>query len=130
MRGFSSRSIRPASRSAPFDLGDFVGLGAARRHHFDRHALGLSNQGARQRRGDRDAALLGVRLALADDLPDRLLLGVFIDQRDRRTELDGVAGQLADVDDVGARQLVFQLRDAAFVVRLLFLRRVIFGVFR
>src|SRR5579864_6028203 len=38
--------------SAPFNLGDFVGLGAPRSHDLDRSALLLADQRARQRRGD------------------------------------------------------------------------------
>ena len=102
-------------RSAPLDLGDLIGLGAARRHDLDGCALLLANQRARQRRGDGDAALLGVRLDLADDLPHRLLVGVFVDQRHGGAELDGVTGELGDVDDVGARQLVLKLGDAAII---------------
>src|SRR6478609_11788193 len=115
---------------APLDLGDLVGLGPAGGHDLYRRALLLADQRARQRRGDGDAALLGIGFRLADDLPHRFLVGVFIDQRDRRAELDGVAGQLGDVDDVGARKLVLQLGDAAFVVGLLFLGGVIFCVLR
>src|SRR6202012_5914345 len=83
------RGLRTAL--APLDLGDLVSLGAAGRHDFDRGALFLADQRTRQRRGDGDAALLGVGLRLADDLPDRLLVGVFVDQRDGGAELDGVA---------------------------------------
>src|SRR5712664_857933 len=115
---------------APFDLGDLVGLGAAGGDDFHGRALLLSDQRSRQRRGDGDAALLGVGLRLADDLPHRLLFGVLVDQRDSGAELDGVAGQLADVDNIGARKLVLQLGDTAFVVGLLFLRGVILRVLR
>src|SRR5258708_39841708 len=38
----------------PLDLLDLVGLGAARRHHLDVGALGLADERARERRGDRD----------------------------------------------------------------------------
>ena len=64
---------------APLDLHDLVGLGAAGRDHFDVRALLLAEQRARQRRGDRDAAGLGVGFRLADDLPDLLLVGVLVD---------------------------------------------------
>ncbi len=75
-------------------------------------------------------ALLGVGFGLADDLPDLLLVGVLVDQRDGRAEGDRVARQLRDVDHVGARQLVLELGDAALVERLRFLGGVIFGVLR
>src|SRR6476661_8631359 len=99
----------------PLDLLDLVFLGAARRDDLDGCALRLADQRARERRGDRDAALLGVSLRLADDLPHLLLVGVLVDQRHGRAELDGVAGELRDVDDLGARELVLELRNAALV---------------
>src|SRR5579871_1127377 len=89
-----SEVLRGSAPLLPLDLGDLVGLGAARRHHLDRVALLLADQRTRQRRGDRDAALLRVGLGLADDLPHLLLLGIFVDQRNGRAELDGLAGQL------------------------------------
>src|ERR1019366_2918712 len=110
------------------DLGDLVGLGAAGRDDFHGGALLFADQRSRQRRGDGDAALLGIGFRLADDLPNRFLVGVLVDQRDGRAELDGVAGQLADVDNIGARELVLQLGDTAFIVGLLFLRGVILRV--
>src|ERR1044072_1521369 len=59
----------------PLDLLHLVGFRAGRRDHLDRGALRLADQGARERRGDRDAPLLGVGLRFADDLPHLLLLG-------------------------------------------------------
>src|SRR6516164_2400245 len=53
----------------PFDLHHSIGLGAARRHHFDLGAFLFSDQGARERGGDGNLAFLGVRLWLANDLP-------------------------------------------------------------
>src|SRR6266403_1191329 len=91
-RPFVAENVK--SFLAPLDLGDLVGLGAAGRHDFDRGALLLADQRARQGRGDRNAALLGVGFRLADDLPHRFLVGVFVDQRHGRAELDGVAGEL------------------------------------
>src|SRR5258705_4480852 len=114
----------------PLDLGDFVCLGAAGRHDFHRRALLLADQRARERRGDGDAALLGVGLDFADDLPDRFLVGVLVDQRDGGAELDGVAGEFRDVDDVGTRELVLDLGNAALIVGLLFLRGMILRVLR
>src|ERR1700749_5041409 len=57
-RGLSVLRCSRRSVLAPLDLGDLVGLGAARRHHFHRHALLLADQRARQRRGDGTPALL------------------------------------------------------------------------
>src|SRR6185312_2872173 len=61
--------------------------------------------------------------------PHRLLVGVFIDQGDGGAELDGVAGELADIDDIGAREFVLDLGNAALIMRLLLLGGVIFRVF-
>src|SRR5580692_11745792 len=115
-------------KSAPLDLGDLVGLGAAGSHDLHRGALLLADQRARQRRGDRNLALLGVGFDLANDLPHRLFLGGLRDLRNGNAEFDGVAEKLRDVDDVGARELVLELGDAAFIVRLFFFRGVIFRV--
>src|SRR3984893_14694733 len=84
---FQSDSISPGS--APLDLGDLIGLGAAGGDDFHGRAFLLADQRARQRRGDGDAALLGVGFRLADDLPHRLLLGVLVDQRYGGAKLDG-----------------------------------------
>src|SRR5947208_12415031 len=65
----------------PLDFLDLVGLGAARRHYLDAGALGLADERAGKRRGNRDLALLGIGLGLADDLPHLLLLGVLVEQR-------------------------------------------------
>src|ERR1700716_1801668 len=115
---------------APLDLGDLVGLGAAGRDDFHGSALFLADQRARQRRRDEDAPLLCIGFRLADDLPHRLLVGVLVDQRDGGAELDGVAGELADVDNIGTRKLVLQLGDPALIVGLLFLGGMILRILR
>ena len=95
------RAITPraARRSAapyrPLDLLHLIGLGAAGGDHLDLRALGLADQRARERGGDGDLALLRIGFRFAHDLPDLLLFGVFIYQRDGGAEFDGVAGQLA-----------------------------------
>src|SRR5262249_23484712 len=71
-------------RLFPPNLHHFIGLGAARGDHFDLGALLFSHQGARQRRCDGNLAFLGVRLRLTNDLPHRLFVGVFVDQRHSR----------------------------------------------
>src|SRR5207342_2836627 len=114
----------------PLDLLDLVSLGAAGRVDLDGFAFLLVDQRARDRGGDRNATLLGVRLGLADDLPYLLLVGVLVDQRDGRAEGDRVTRQLGNINHVGARQLVLELGDAALIERLRFLRGVIFGVLR
>ena len=118
------------TRLLPLDLHDLIGLGAAGRDHLDLGALLLADQRAGERRGDGNLALLGIRLGLADDLPDRLFLGVLVDQSDGGAKGDGVSGKLRNVNNFGARQLVFKLGDAAFIERLGFLRGVIFGILR
>src|SRR5262245_62841310 len=117
-------------RLLPLDLLDRVGLGATRSVDLDVLALLLVDQRTRNRRGDRNASLLGVRLGLADDLPDLLLIGVLVDECDGRTEGDRVTRQLRNVNHVGARELVLELGDTALVERLRFLRGMIFGVLR
>src|SRR5215470_14005350 len=78
----------------PLDFLDLIGLGAAGRDNFDIRALGLADERTRERRRDRDLALLGVGLGLTDDLPHSFLVSVLVDQRHSRAELDGVAGKL------------------------------------
>ena len=57
-----------------------------------------------------------------------LLLGVLVDQHDGGAELDLVAGQLRDVDDLGARDQVLELVDAALIEALRFLGGMVLGV--
>src|SRR5712691_8336318 len=114
----------------PLHLLHLIGPRPAGRDHLDIGALGLANERARERRGDRDLALLGVGFGLADDLPDLFLVGVLVDQRDGGAELDGFAGEFRHVDDLGARELVLELGDLALVDRLLLLGGVILGILR
>src|SRR5579863_10423492 len=116
--------------SLPLHLHHFIGFRAAGRIDLDLRALLLADQRAGERRRDGDFAFLGVSLRFADKLPDSFLLGVLIDQRHGCTECDGVAGQLGNVDYLGARKLVFQLGDAALVERLRFFGGVILSVLR
>src|SRR5437016_13238584 len=74
----------------PLNLDHLERLGAAGGDDLDRVALFLSNQGTGERRGDRNALLLGVGLGLADDLPYPLLVGVLVDHRHGRAERDGL----------------------------------------
>ena len=67
---------------------------------------------------------------LADDLIARLGLGILVDHADRGAELDLGAGELGDVDDLGARHAVLDLGDAALDPALAILGGVVFGVFR
>src|SRR6185437_8155023 len=130
--GFRARPAGPPRNDAslPLHLHHFVGPGAARRDDFDLRALLLADQRAGERRGNGNSALLGVSLRLADNLPDRLLVGVLVDQRHGRAERDGIAGQFRHVDDLGAGELVLKLRDMALVERLRLFGGVILGVLR
>src|ERR1700677_4084938 len=65
-RSFSVREVRRGTL-LPLHLHDFIGFGAAGRHHLDLGALLLADKGAGERRGDGNLALLGVRLGFADD---------------------------------------------------------------
>src|SRR3712207_7754316 len=47
-----------------------------------------------------------------------LLLGVLVDELDRRAELDAVARELGDVDHLGARDQALELQDPALVESL------------
>src|SRR5579859_1036017 len=114
----------------PLDLDDFIGFRPAGRDDLHLRALFLTDQRAGERRCNGDPALLGVGLGLADDLPDRLLVGVLVDQGHRGAERDGVAGQFRDVDHLGAGELVLELGDVAFVERLRLFGGMIFGVLR
>src|SRR5436190_6980028 len=118
------------ARLAPLDFLDLVGLGPARRHHFDARALALADQRASERRGDGDLAFLGIGLRLAHKLPYLFFLGVLVDQGHRRPERDGVARELRYVDDLGAREFVLEFSDTRLVVRLRLLGGVIFGILR
>src|SRR6185312_14095936 len=127
------RRSRQVSAREPLyirDLDDFVALAAARRVHFNAIAGLLADQRPCRRRGDRHLAGLHVRLGFADDLKHASLLGVLVDQRDGGAELDGRSVQFLDVDHLGPLQQLLELDDAALVMRLRLLGRVIFGVFR
>src|SRR6478672_960931 len=116
-------------RLPPLDFLDFIGLGATGGDDLDIGALGLADERTRERRRDRNLALLGVGFGLADNLPNLLLRRILVDHGYSRAEFDGVAGQLRHVDHLGAGELVLELADAALVMRLQLLGGVIFGVF-
>src|ERR1700722_3658764 len=100
-----------------------------RRLELDVVALGLSDQGARQRRRHGNQPLLDVGLELADDLIGNVVAAVFVGQFDGRAENDlAVRRQSADVDHFGIAQRRFQFFDASLGETLLVTRGVIFGV--
>ena len=67
------------ARLLPLDLHHLIGFGPARRDDLDLRAFLLADESAGQRRGDGNLAFFGVRFRLADDLPHRLFVGVFVD---------------------------------------------------
>ena len=71
---------------------DLVLAHAARRLHLGGVALGLADQRARDRRADRDQALLQVGLVVADDLVGDLVAGLLVLQLDGRAEHDAAVG--------------------------------------
>src|SRR5579859_6453643 len=79
------------SRSAEADADDFVGARAARRADLDRIADGLADQGARQRRMDRQAAGADIGLMLAYDLIDALIVAILVGQGDGGAETHRIA---------------------------------------
>src|SRR4051794_20254714 len=116
----------PRTDSAPLDLLDLVRFRTAWRHHLDACALGFPDQRASERRGDRNLPFLGVCLRFSNELPNLLLLGVFVYEGYRRPELYRVARKFGHVDDFRTSELVFELHDAPLVYGLGFFGRVIF----
>ena len=70
------------------DGGDFVGVASARGLDLDGIAGRAADERAGQRRGDGEPALARIGLVGADDLVGACGLGVLVDDRDRRTELN------------------------------------------
>ena len=68
------------------DLENLVRPRAAWSGDFHRVALALADKRPRERRGDGDAALFGVRLQVADNLIGAPFLGVLVAKRDGRPE--------------------------------------------
>jgi hypothetical protein len=67
------------ARLLPLDLHHLIGLGAAGRDDLDLRAFLLADQCAGEGGGDGNLAFFGVRFGLADDLPHRFFVGVFVD---------------------------------------------------
>ena len=88
----AARRIAGLTRSLVADAGDLVALDAARRLHLGDVALDLADQRARDRRADRDQALLEVGLVVADDLVGDLGAAVFLLEVDGRAEDDPAVG--------------------------------------
>src|SRR3546814_5476205 len=105
---FGCRRLRIADRQ------DLVrSLSAGR---FDLYLVpdGLADESAGEGRTDRDQPLADVGFVRSDDAIGQFLVGVLVDDLHRGPEHDLVARHLARVDDLGAADLVFEFRDAAF----------------
>src|SRR5579872_4108569 len=99
------RNTRPAIRSAAavtsakrstsdeLDAEDLVGAVAAGRRHRNGFTHLLADQRFRERRRDRQLAVLDVGFVHADDLIGGFLLGLLIDQPDMRAKLHVLAGE-------------------------------------
>src|SRR5579885_2390338 len=108
---------------------DVVAAPAAGRVEFERIALALADQRARDRRGHRDAAMFDIGFQIADDLINKSGAAVFVLQFHGGTEHHASARiEPRDVDDFRMRQAGFQFLDAAFQEALLLARGVVFGV--
>src|SRR5215216_1364823 len=112
------------------DLHDLIALAAARRHDFDRITLLLADDGPCNGRGDGDLALLHIGLELADDLIDRLLVAVLVEEGHESTEFHRVAGKLGDIDHLRTRHLILEFGNAGLDPALLIFRGMVFGIFR
>ena len=74
----------------------------------------MTDQRLGNRAADRNQALLDVGLIFADNAVSRLCFSIDVDDGDGRTKHDFVALDLAEIDDISPRELVFQLYDPAF----------------
>ena len=93
--------------------------------------LDLADQRARDRRADRDHALLEVGLVVADDLVGDLGAAVLVLEVDGRAEDDAAVGvERRRVDDLRRGELALDLEDAALDEALLLLGRLVLGVLR
>src|SRR5262245_41249010 len=97
---------------------------AARRLDLDRVAFGLADQRPRDRRADRDLAVLQIRLVVTDDLVGHTLAGRAVLELDSCAEYD-VAARIRDrgrIDHLRAREPVLDLGDPPFDEPLALLR--------
>src|ERR1019366_2096463 len=89
----------------------------------------LADQGARDRRADRDEALLQVGLVITDDLVRDLRPRVFLFEIDGGTEdHPALRVERRRVDGLRRGELAFDLEDAALDEALLVLGRLVFGI--
>ena len=83
-------------------------------------------------KGDKadEAQAAGADVVGADDLVLALLVGILVRQQHGGAELHGIPGEHADVDDVGAGELVLEFHDPGLDPALALFRRMIFGILR
>ena len=103
-------------------------MGAAGRGTGDAIALGRGGPGAGQGRRHRHRPYCYVGFIDPDDLEGGFLVGVLIGEQHRGAELDIFAGELLDIDNLGAADLVLDLADPPLDEGLFLFRGVIFGV--
>src|SRR5438552_5292537 len=119
----------PKAASDELDLQDLVGARSPGRCDFHGIPLRLTDQRPGDRRGDRYAAVLGIRLEVAHDLVFLLRARVLVDERHGGAEGNGTAGQLRNINHFRSAELIFQFDDASLDKGLTIFGRVIFGVF-
>src|SRR3546814_6734198 len=128
----SAAGSRKVARAMSADVADFDDLElACPAGRLDRHlvALVLADQRTRDRRRNRDLAVLDVGFQVTHDLVALLLAAVGVGQQHGRAEHDPGAGiERGDVDDLRMRQLSLELLDPALDEALLLARGVVHGV--
>src|SRR5258706_1268740 len=112
------------------DVQDFIAFHPSRRLGVDDVAGLLADQRARDRRIDRDAALLDVGLVVADDLVGRRRLALFFQVHGGAEHAAPFRIQQLRVDDLRVAELRLQLGDAPLDEALLRARRFVLGVLR
>src|SRR3990167_1331804 len=123
-----ARSGRRLSDVTNFD--NLVLNDAARRFHGNHVAFFLGNQGASNRRADRDLALLEVSLILTHDLVSHAFVGLDVGDFHGRAE-NYLAGMRdgGDIDDHRILHTAFDVTNPRLDHTLLLASSVVFGVF-
>ena len=93
-------------------------------------SLALADQCTGYGRANRNFSVLGLCLMITYDLIYHLIAGITIGQRHRSAEYDFVARQLGNLDDLRAREPIFDLSNLDVQKRLPFLGRVKLGILR
>src|SRR5262249_37754767 len=110
------------------DFHDLIAQRAARHLDLDLLANLLAEQALAARAGGEDLVVVVILVAGSDQLVDLVLAGVEVLDADAGAEDDGVLGQAALIDDVGAGELVLQRVDARLQHALVLAGGVILGV--